>query len=193
MKLGRTRCGLVAIVTLVAILSPVAVLAQTVPAPVVIEGRTGPDSLYGLARPAAWNGDLVVYAHGIIDVDAPIALPTANPALAAMIDGWLQAGFGVAYSSYDTNGYALKDGVQRTHQLKARFTSQFGAPRRTFLVGHSLGGLIVLMLAERYPGQYDGVLPACGVVGGTPLEIDYVGHARAVMDFLFPNVASEVG
>ncbi len=196
MRSGRWSHPLVALLALgvfAALLSPAAARAQAVSAPTVVVGSTGPGSLYGLAKPAVWNGDLVIYAHGIVDVNAPVGLPTDSPALAAMIDGWLQAGFGVAYSSYDMNGYALKDGMQRTHQLKGLFASKFGVPNRTFLVGHSLGGLIVLMLAERYPDQYDGVLPACGVVGGTPLEVQYVGHARALMDFLFPALPPLIG
>ena len=32
-----------------------------------VEGQTGPGSLYALDLPEAWNGDLVVYAHGIVD------------------------------------------------------------------------------------------------------------------------------
>ena len=43
-----------------------------------VEGQTGPGSLYALDLPAAWNGDLVVYAHGILDPVLPVALPAAQ-------------------------------------------------------------------------------------------------------------------
>ena len=36
----------------------------------------------------------------------------------------------------------------------------------TSSVGVSLGGLVGVLLAERYPGQYDGALLVSGVVGG---------------------------
>jgi hypothetical protein len=44
------------------------------------------------------------------------------------------------------------------------------------------------MLAERFPGQYDGALPMCGVLGGTRAEFQYGGNARIVFDALFPGV-----
>lgn len=193
MTITRSVRTLLVLSALVAVCCGSSAGAQVPQGTQVVVGATGPASSYGLARPPEWNGDLVIYAHGIIDVKAALSLPTEDPALEAMINAWLASGFGVAYSSYDMNGYALKDGAQRTHQLKGLFTSKFGAPRHTFLVGHSLGALVVLTLAERYPDQYAAVLPACGVVGGTRLEIDYVAHTRVVMDLLFPRVADRVG
>ena len=40
-----------------------------------VEGETGPGALYALDMPIAWNGDLVVYAHGIVDPVLPKWLP----------------------------------------------------------------------------------------------------------------------
>lgn len=52
-------------------------------------------------------------------------------------------------------------------------------------MGHSLGGLVVLALAEKYPDQYDGALPMCGVLGGSAAEVNYVSNGRALYDFFF--------
>ncbi len=151
----------------------------------IVTDRTGDGSQYELAMPANWNGTLVVYAHGIEDPQAPVALPDVS----ALRDGLLANGFAMAYSSFASNGYAVKDGMQRTHQLKGLFTAHFSKPRRTLLMGHSLGGLIVLALAEKYPDQYDGALPMCGVLGGSKPEVEYVANGRALYDLFFSSGA----
>ncbi len=153
-----------------------------------VEGTTGPGALYALDVPDVWNGDLVVYAHGILDPLAPVARPTTQDGFDALREEWLDMGYAVASSSYSENGYALKDGMQRTHQLGALFTSRFGRPGRVFLAGHSLGGVISLMLAEQHPAEYDGALVMCGFVGGGPLEVQYLADARVLFDYFFPGV-----
>jgi pimeloyl-ACP methyl ester carboxylesterase len=96
-------------------------------------------------------------------------------------------GFAVAWSSYSENGLAVKDGAQRTKQLRGIFAAAVGEPDRTFLVGGSLGGLVALRLGERFPRHYDGALALCGMVGGSQAQIDYVGHVRVLFDALYPN------
>ncbi|MGE5360498.1 MAG: hypothetical protein ACM3NQ_15890 [Bacteroidales bacterium] len=162
--------------------------AQSVPSPSTItSGKIGPGSLYEIAMPALvpWNGELVVYAHGIVDPTLPVRLPAIEP----LRDFLTSQGFAVVYSSYSQNGFAVKDGVQRTHQLRGIFASRMGQPARTYLFGHSLGALIALELAERYPDQYDGAMPACGLIGGSPAELAYIGDARVLFDYFFPGVA----
>jgi pimeloyl-ACP methyl ester carboxylesterase len=72
--------------------------------------------------------------------------------------------------------------------LRGIFTSKFGEPNRSFLIGHSLGAQVVQALAEMYPGQYNGALAMCGVLGGTRLQTDYIGHTRALFDYFYPGV-----
>lgn len=147
----------------------------------IIVDHTGDGSEYELAMPNTWNGILVVYAHGIVDPQSPVALPDVTP----LREGLLANGFAMAYSSFASNGYAVKDGIQRTHQLKGLFTAHFSKPKKTILMGHSLGGLVVIALAEKYPNQYDGALPMCGVIGGSKAEVNYVADGRALYDFFF--------
>ena len=155
-----------------------------------ITGVTADGAEYGIFVPNGWNGDVVFYAHGIIPPLAPVSLP--GPAdwdnAPALRDALTQAGFAVVYSSFSENGYAIKDGIQRTHQLRGIFTSKVGRPRRSFLLGHSLGAQVVQALAETYPDQYDGALAMCGVLGGTRLQTDYIGHVRTLFDFFYPGV-----
>jgi pimeloyl-ACP methyl ester carboxylesterase len=55
-------------------------------------------------------------------------------------------------------------------------------------MGHSLGATAVQMLAERFPGQYDGALAMCGFVGGGVPEVEYLGDVRVLFDAYFPGV-----
>ena len=122
----------------------------------IVEGEVGPGSLYALYVPAHWNGSAVFYAHGFRDVSQAVdlrdqdALYTVREALGA-------EGYAVAYSSYSENGFAIKDGAQRTHQLRGILATELGAaPTRNYLAGHSLGAGVALSLAEKYQEQYGG-------------------------------------
>ncbi len=153
----------------------------------VINGTAADGSFYQIVKPTNWNHQLVLYAHGIVDPQEPIALPT-DSGFAEFRDLLVQQGYSVAYSSFAANGYAIKEGVRDTGQLRDIFERLAGTPAKTFLVGVSLGGAVVLDLAERFPRSYDGVLPMCGLSGGSPLEIEYVGNARVLFDYFFPGV-----
>lgn len=150
-------------------------------------GETGPGSTYALYRPDAWNGSLVLFAHGYVQPFLDPDLPT-TPLLAPMREYLLSEGYGVAYSSYSETGYAVKDGAQRTHQLRGLFTSEFGPVDRTFVWGNSMGGLIAELMNERYPAQYDGTLATCGVVAGGLWNATYVANFRVLFDVFYPGV-----
>jgi pimeloyl-ACP methyl ester carboxylesterase len=153
----------------------------------IITGETGPGSSYALYLPRQWNGTAVFYAHGIRDVLDPVGLQDQDnyPAIRDQLGA---LGYAVAYSSFSENGYAVEDAARRTHQLRGLFASQFGQPTRSFLLGHSLGALAAMQLAEQFPGQYDGVVPVCGIVGGTELQLDYVVNVRALFDYFYPGL-----
>lgn len=153
-----------------------------------VEGVVGPGALYGLYRPAVWNGMLVVYAHGYVDPAMPVTLPTTSPAILQLRDGLLQLGFAVALSSFSETGFAVADGVIRTHQLNGLFEASFGNPVRTILMGHSLGGIIAIKLAETRPDVYAGALPICTFAGGSSRQLRYISDVRAVFDYFFPGV-----
>ena len=112
-----------------------------------VEGTTADGALYALFKPVDWNGDVIYYAHGIIDPALAITLPTGDDA-EAIRDALGRQGFAIAYSSWSENGYDFKDGMQRTHQLRGFVNSRFGKPKRSFLLGQSLGSQIVEALAE---------------------------------------------
>jgi pimeloyl-ACP methyl ester carboxylesterase len=156
----------------------------------VVEGETGPGSLYALYIPENWNGEAVYYAHGIRPPVpfAPISLDDQDNFFEVR-DALGRLGYAFAYSSFSENGLAVKDGAQRTHQLRGLLASELNQqPRRNYLAGYSMGALVALNLAGRFPTQYDGALTMCGMVGGTPRELQYVGDVRALFDAYYPGV-----
>lgn len=144
-------------------------------------------ALYAFFVPTNWNGDVVYYAHGIVPAAQPIALPTGD-GFPDVRDALGQLGYAVAYSSFSENGWAVKDGAQTTHQLRGLFTSQVGKPRRSFLLGTSLGGLVAQNLAEKHANQYDGTLAMCAPLGGAIDEVNYIANVRVLFDLLYPGV-----
>jgi predicted esterase len=158
----------------------------------IVTGETGPGSLYAIYVPQTWNGDVIYFVHGILPPAAPVALPvdpTTWDGFTLVRDQLGALGFAVAYSSFSENGLALKDAAQRTHQLRGLVASVVkGQPERSFVVGYSLGSAPALQLIEKYPKQYDGGLLACGMVGGTPLQLQFVGDVRALFDYYYPGV-----
>jgi pimeloyl-ACP methyl ester carboxylesterase len=151
----------------------------------VVDGSTGPGSLYRLIRPANWNGTLLVYAHGFVSPDQPVTLPPDGDLIASLV---VPQGVAVAISSYSENGWSVRDGAQRTFQLLGLFRSQFGAPNRVYIAGASMGGLIAVKLVETYPDRFVGALSACALVGGMQRQFDYWGHMRVLFDFFYPGV-----
>lgn len=152
-----------------------------------VSGSTAGGSLYRMLVPVNWNGEVVFYAHGFRDVAAPVVLGEEQDNFDDLRD-WLGGkGYAVAYSSWRENGVATQEGALATHQLRGLFASNFGQPARAYLAGHSLGGLVAVRLAEKYPQQYDGVLPMCGPVGGMRAEAQYLADTRALWDVFFPG------
>src|SRR5688500_5300936 len=138
-------------------------LAAPAVADEVVNGSTGPGSVYRLVRPSNWNGILLLYAHGYVSKDVPVGI---TPDAQLVISLLTPRGFAVAVSSFSENGWVVKEGTQRTHQLLGLFASKFGTPARVYVAGASMGGLIAIRLVETWPDQFAGLLPACAVTGG---------------------------
>jgi pimeloyl-ACP methyl ester carboxylesterase len=175
------RQALLVVATLAAVVGS----AGSAAADEVVNGTLGPGALYRLVRPTSWNGSLVVYAHGFVSADAPVAIPPDAEQVIALL---APQGFAVAVSSFSQNGWAVKDGTQRTHQLLGIFTSKFGVPTRVYAAGGSMGGLIAIALVEKFPGKFSGLLPACAVAGGLRPQLDYFGNVRVLFDLFYPGV-----
>ena len=159
------------------------------PAAGCVDGVLEHGALYQVCFPSAWNGDLVLYAHGHVPADRELALPddqVAGQSLAATVNG---LGYAYGTTSYRSNGLIGPEGVEDMVELEATVRRLYRPdPGRTVLVGVSEGGMVAGLAAERHPDRFDGALSACGPVGDLRGQLDYFVDFRVVFDYLFPGV-----
>lgn len=151
------------------------------------------DQLILTCIPPNWNGQLVMYAHGYVPEQAPLALPVDELFLedGTFIPGIvLSQGFAFATTSYHKNGYAVEQARKDLNDLFNYFKKQVqpGSLQKVFLVGASEGGMVVSLMIEHFPDKYAGALAMCGPVGGGPYQIQYLSDFRAAFDYYFPDV-----
>lgn len=141
---------------------------------------------YRIEVPVAWNGDLVMWAHGYAGVG--LELEVEDPPHR----GWLIAnGYAWAASSYSKNAYDVAQGAKDTHALTKFFNGIAGEPNRTYIIGGSMGGHITAVVIEQWPNAYDGAMPVCGVLGDYKLfdfflDFNLVAQALAGVDAQYP-------
>ena len=151
-------------------------------------------AVYQICLPADgtdWNGDLVVYAHGYVAYNQPVAIPqdqlsfpdgTSIPVLVTGL------GYAFATTSYRENGLAPLTGLEDVVDLVAIFKAAHPETRRVFLIGPSEGGWVTALGIERYPDVFSAGLSLCAPVGDFPRQINYWGDFRVVFDTFFPGV-----
>jgi hypothetical protein len=135
-------------------------------------------ALYRVEVPAAWNGKLVMYAHGYAGTGN--VLGVSNPTIRRYL---IQNGYAWAASSYAKNYYDVRAGVEDTNALALAFNDiatkngrTLATPTKYFITGHSMGGHITAAAIEDeaaanavHKVKYSGAVPMCGVVGDTEL------------------------
>jgi pimeloyl-ACP methyl ester carboxylesterase len=159
------------------------------------DGQQASGAVYRICIPpaGAWNGDLVVYAHGYVAFNKPIAIPEdqlsipGNPSIPDIVTG---LGYAFATTSYSVNGLAVKEGMSDLLNVVSIFSATHGQPNRIYLVGPSEGGLITTLSVEQHPDVYDGGMAACGPIGDFRRQINYWGDGRVLFDYFFPGVIS---
>ena len=136
-----------------------------------------------------WNGDLVIFAHGYVAFNEPIALPDlelpSGELLPDLVNG---LGYAFATTSYSVNGLAVLEGVKDVIDLVDVFTQSYGVPGRVYLTGGSEGGLVTALAVEQHPEVFDGGLAACGPIGDFRDQVDYWGDFRVAFDYFFPGL-----
>jgi pimeloyl-ACP methyl ester carboxylesterase len=148
-------------------------------------GTIGGANHYEIIVPVDWNGELALYAHGFVDAEEPLQIPYKDN-VDQIRDELVTRGFAFACCSFRENGFAVKDGTWSTRVVGEIFRSKVKQePQYTWLLGHSLGALVAVNLAETYPEDYDGVLSIAGMIGGSRAEIDYMGDVRVLFDFFY--------
>ena len=90
--------------------------------------------------------------------------------------GLAMQGIAVAASNYGPSDSGIKDGVIRTHQLTMYVIDNYDVKGKIFLFGTSLGGNVALLLGERHPNVYSGVLDNSGVKDWAAMYYDAVDY-----------------
>jgi pimeloyl-ACP methyl ester carboxylesterase len=135
---------------------------------------------YRVEVPERWNGTLVLYSHGYYPVQYEFPPTPVSLSNAAETEEWLvDHGFAVAASNYESQqGYQVDDAQQHQLALLDWFEAHVGRPDRTISMGQSMGAAIAVLLAERHPDRFDGVMTVCG-------GYDTLGTFNAGLDVAF--------
>jgi pimeloyl-ACP methyl ester carboxylesterase len=118
-----------------------------------------------------WNGSLVMWAHGFRGDGLELTFTDDDPP-EEMRAFLIANGFAWAASTYSKNRYDPAQGAKDTHALAEYFRDNVATPRRIYIVGASMGGHVVAVMAEQWPHAYDAAMPVCGVLGDYEL-FDY--------------------
>ena len=133
---------------------------------------------YMVEVPANWNGKLVLFAHGYAGT-GPALIVSPPPIRRHLI----QSGYAWAASSYSTNNYDVRAGVEDTNALALAFNAiaaqngrPLATPVRTYITGRSMGGHIAAAAVEaetlataNHKVRYHAALPMCGVMADAEL------------------------
>ena len=167
-------------------------MATTAPCPTglpaatrCLSGRDAAGAFYWIAVPAAWNGVLVLHAHGGPELGEPRAGRSAED-----LQRWavmVRAGYAWAGSTYRQGGVEVRAAGADTERLRGIFNAAIGRPKLTILHGQSWGASVAAKAAEAYPASYDGVLLTSGVLGGGTRSYDFRLDLRVVYQALCGN------
>ena len=188
-------------VTLILIATLVAPLTSTVGAKNVTETHIGDFTQYVgtldhanfvVRIPDEWNGMLVVGCHGYMmnwNPNAQFAMD--NLGGVGLPFALVGQGFAYAASSYGEGGWPIKEAMIRTHQLTEYVIDRFGVTGKVFVIGHSMGGAIGLLLGEKYPELYDGVLDISGmrdIVLGYTDSVEGIAEIESIPEDIWINL-----
>ena len=183
------------------------------PAGCIVE--PGPGQEFVVCLPEAWNGVLMIYAHGYTSVypRTPAGPVTpwnlsfeefgalvGTPDTPGLIQTALDTGSAVAMTSYSTHGYAIEQALGDIPLLYQHFYTNYvlplnpaAPPPPVIMTGASEGGLVTTTILEKVSaGQISmpviGGLAACGPLAGTEWQVEYLGDFRVWFDHFFSGV-----
>lgn len=128
----------------------------------------GDGMLVMLCRPALWTEDPRAYELNYL-----------------FAQGLAMQGIAVAASNYGPEDSGVEDGVIRMHQLTMFVIDNYDVTGKVFLLGTSLGGCVALLLGEKHPEVYSGVLETSGVKDWAASYNDLVSYSGSDPFLLF--------
>lgn len=141
--------------------------------------------IYQICKPANWNGELVIYAHGYVLASERLSLPEEANTYAPLL---VSQGYAFATTSYSQNGLAIQTGIEDIIRLRKNFIQHYGEPEQIYLTGFSEGGIITTLALERNPQLFSGGMSLCGSCGDFQGQLNYYGNFRALFDYFFKGV-----
>jgi pimeloyl-ACP methyl ester carboxylesterase len=119
-------------------------------APVTEKGELNGAS-FRIDMPENWNGTLLVYCHGYSM--APIVYEGLPPdsRIEQQTAAFVEAGYAVIQSAYSATGWAVEEAVIDTEALRRLFIRTHGQPKETYVLGHSMGGFLTMLIAFPTP------------------------------------------
>jgi hypothetical protein len=154
-------------------------------------GQDENGAYYWIAKPANWNGSLIVHVHGGPRTPAP---RPESPVVD--LERWaimVAEGYAWAGSSFRRGGYGVTMAAQDSENVRRIFVRAFGPPRRTILHGQSWGGGVAAKAIELFGGvtagkaPYDAVLLTSGVLGTNSSAYGFRADLRAVYQYYCGN------
>ncbi|MBS0508166.1 MAG: hypothetical protein JSR53_12370 [Proteobacteria bacterium] len=170
---------------------PTACPAALPPGASCLAGQDSMGAYYLIAKPADWNGVLLLHAHGGPLLSAPSPRRAVED-----LERWavmVKAGYAWAGSTFHQGGVAVRAAAEDTERLRGIFLHHVAQPRRTILHGQSWGAGVAAKAAEMFTAQtvgqqpYDGLLLTSGVLGGGSHAYDFRLDLRAVYQYLCGN------
>src|SRR5262245_38900078 len=145
---------------------------------------------------SAWNGKLYHAGCGGLCGDTALMLPHPYPGAEP-----LARGYAVLTSDMGHRGSSPSDGMWARGDPQARIDFAFRAThvvtlaaraileryygtqaQRAYFEGCSTGGRQALMLAQRYPADYDGIIAGCPVLNPSTETLHVAWSVRATLD-----------
>ena len=150
------------------------------------------NAIYRICMPDArpWNGDLIVFAHGIVPAFQPVHIPEEHlllPDGTSIPDLANALGYGFAVSSFSRTGFAVAQAIPELVDLVSVFATVIAPAAHVYVVGPSAGALIAALLVERRPDVFTGGVAACGYVGDLWAHLEYLHDVRVLFDYFFPG------
>lgn len=111
---------------------------------------------FTLVVPDPWNRNVLLHAHGYRPEAAPLLAEVRleDPAYARLLaEGWI-----IATTSYRRNGILIRDAIADVGNLRDHIEESVGTPSLVVLLGESMGGAIVTLIAENEPGRFHGAV-----------------------------------
>lgn len=125
---------------------------------------------------AAFNGVLVTGLSAVYNASADTPLPLTRGFMTAGTDSGHQSAAGVEAQAFALNAEALTNfayaSYKNTHDVAVQMALSYykQKPRRSYYFGGSEGGREGMMMAQRYPADFDGIFSVDPVMNWSALQ-----------------------